>query len=423
VNDEILFYVVKGNWEYPFYYDKQRDDGDYLMGVVTAENKVIIPVNYSKIYNPHGSFYDMIEVEKDGLRGLYTVDGKDFIPAEFDGIYPSDVNNTLAQVRKGDAYGWVDWDGKVNFDVASNANKQLFQSPMESKSIMNWEFTYPGKISLLINPYDDIAESNGVIIYPSYIRDFGITSIANAYVMLETSTYSMGMTDTTIKFEKVESLSDKLFSLVSFFMETGADARGYHTAQNDLLVVDEQLNKLNHLEKLTEEYGAQNPCGEVSPVYQAIEDNIYESADGYGNYKYYKITTNGDIEALETVRKYNFTKFAKIDESYFNHCRYESLEYSNWEDQLPNVVIISGLSSEELDIMRNEIFAEYGLIFKSEKWKNYFEAQPWYEGQYDNVDQYLSETDKFNIKFILDYQKEHKEQVEQRDSIQFMWAG
>jgi hypothetical protein len=85
--------------------------------------------------------------------------------------------------------------------------------------------------------------------------------------------------------------------------------------------------------------------------------------------------------------------------------------------------VISGISYEQLDVMRNEIFAEHGLIFKSEKWKNYFEEKSWYKPQYENVDQYMSETDKHNVKFLLEYQKQNKDQEEQRDSIQFMWAG
>jgi hypothetical protein len=203
-------------------------------------------------------------------------------------------------------------------------------------------------------------------------------------------------------------------------MEAGADARGYHSEKNDLLVVDKDLTTVGRLKGLTEDYESQDPCNGEPPSYRSIEQGLYQSEDGHGVYKYYKVNTEGGVEELKTDREYNFTKFAKIDESYFQRCHYEGLEY---EEDRPNLVVINGISSEDLDVMRNEIFAEYGFIFKSPKWKAYFEAKPWYKPQYDNVDQFLTETDKANIKFILEYQRLHKNLQVQRDSIMFWWAG
>lgn len=423
VEGQTLFYVINGNWEYPYEHQKQRDAGNYKMGVVTAENKVIIPVAYTKIYNPNGSFEGMIEVENDGLRGLFHIGGQAFIPAEFEGIYPTSIPGAFAQVKKGESYGWVDNNGRVSFDPSSHTNKKLFQSPIENNSVLEWKFTYPGPIKVLISAHDNLAESMGLIIYPSFIKDLGIAGIANDGVMIEISQLQMGMTDTLIKFEKVESISDRLFGLIAFFMEAGADARSFHSEQNDLLVVDKSLNKVGHLEKLTVDYAGQDPCGDSHPQYKVLEPGLYESEDGHGSYNYYKVAAEGNVEQLTTVRQFNFTKFAKIDESYFNRCYYKNLPYEERKDDGPNLVIFSGISTEDLDLMRNEIFAEYGFIFKSPKWKKHFESKPWYKPQHDNVDQSLTEIDKHNIKFILEYQRLHKGQDAKRDSIRFMWAG
>jgi hypothetical protein len=59
------------------------------------------------------------------------------------------------------------------------------------------------------------------------------------------------------------------------------------------------------------------------------------------------------------------------------------------------------LTIDDLDLMRNEIFAEYGLRFKTDKWRNYFSAQPWYRPRYDDVNDKLTEIDKHNIQLIL----------------------
>ncbi len=45
---------------------------------------------------------------------------------------------------------------------------------------------------------------------------------------------------------------------------------------------------------------------------------------------------------------------------------------------------------EELAIMRNEILARYGLIFKEKKLKEYFGDTDWYEPQHKDVSRYLT---------------------------------
>lgn len=419
VDDVVLFYVVKGSWENPYPYDYSKshtDKGNYTMGVVTAENKVIVPVEYSKIYNPNGSFDGMIEVENNGARGLFHITGGVFIPAEFDGIYPTRVSGAVAQVKKGAEYGWVDSNGKVSFDPASQAEKKLFQSPIESNAILEWEFKFPGPISLLINLYEDPSDANGIIVYPSYIRDFGITKVANPIMVVDGNQYGMGTTDLTVKFEKVETISDKFFGLIAFFMEAGADARDYHTIQNDLLVVDKNLSAISHIPSITDDSENQDPCGLASSACRSIEPGLYESQNGHGVYKYYSVSDDGDVDELKTDRQYSFTKFALIDERYFNRCEYESV----YDLENGNMVLLNGV---DLDVMRNEIFAEYGFIFKSPKWKAYFEAKPWYKPRYDNVDKLMTEKDKANIKFILEYQGLHKGVKIERDTISFGWAG
>ena len=65
---------------------------------------------------------------------------------------------------------------------------------------------------------------------------------------------------------------------------------------------------------------------------------------------------------------------------------------------------ISILSSYQLSIIRNEIFARHGYIFKSTKMRNYFNDQNWYSPRFKKVDQYLSSIEKENIKLIKEYE-------------------
>ena len=68
----------------------------------------------------------------------------------------------------------------------------------------------------------------------------------------------------------------------------------------------------------------------------------------------------------------------------------------------------SELDSSELRIKRNEIFAQYGYEFKSEELSMYFSTQDWYEPKYDNVDSFLTQLDKENIKILLAAETERR---------------
>lgn len=62
-------------------------------------------------------------------------------------------------------------------------------------------------------------------------------------------------------------------------------------------------------------------------------------------------------------------------------------------------------SKKELRLMRNEIFAAHGYIFKSADLREYFEKTKWYKPRYSNVDDRLTEIEKYNIKQILKVEK------------------
>jgi YARHG domain len=65
---------------------------------------------------------------------------------------------------------------------------------------------------------------------------------------------------------------------------------------------------------------------------------------------------------------------------------------------------VSGLYVEDLRILRNEIFAKHGRVFKDAKLQKYFEAQPWYKADAtftdDKILTVLSETEFKNVSTI-----------------------
>ncbi len=75
-------------------------------------------------------------------------------------------------------------------------------------------------------------------------------------------------------------------------------------------------------------------------------------------------------------------------------------KYQIASDKILNIEDLSPYSKEELKIMRNEIFASYGYIFKTEALKNYFSKMIWYFPTFANVDHMLSHIEKENVKLI-----------------------
>ena len=55
----------------------------------------------------------------------------------------------------------------------------------------------------------------------------------------------------------------------------------------------------------------------------------------------------------------------------------------------------------ELDIMRNEIFARHGHVFKTARYRNHFNAQPWYKGTTNDATALLTEIELLNVAQIV----------------------
>jgi hypothetical protein len=60
----------------------------------------------------------------------------------------------------------------------------------------------------------------------------------------------------------------------------------------------------------------------------------------------------------------------------------------------------------ELRLVRNEIFARHGYIFKSEELTNHFSKMDWYNPRFTNVNSRLTHIDSLNIQLILKKENE-----------------
>jgi serine/threonine protein kinase len=78
--------------------------------------------------------------------------------------------------------------------------------------------------------------------------------------------------------------------------------------------------------------------------------------------------------------------------------------YPEVSERILNYEDVQNKNAFELRIMRNEVFARYGYIFKSADLNDYFENQLWYQARYDNVNEMLTEIEKSNAEFIKKYE-------------------
>src|ERR1700686_717132 len=75
-----------------------------------------------------------------------------------------------------------------------------------------------------------------------------------------------------------------------------------------------------------------------------------------------------------------------------------------FENKLISDQMLRGLSLHELRLVRNEIYARHGRIFKTMWIQPYFGGQSWYDPKEDFKDEEISGSDKTNIETIVKYE-------------------
>ncbi|MDH7444365.1 YARHG domain-containing protein [Aquimarina sp. 2201CG14-23] len=66
-----------------------------------------------------------------------------------------------------------------------------------------------------------------------------------------------------------------------------------------------------------------------------------------------------------------------------------------------SITELDGKTEEELAIIKNEIFASHGYMFKTKKWQDYFESKSWYIPTTGDAVNKLSTIERKNIELIL----------------------
>ena len=129
-----------------------------------------------------------------------------------------------------------------------------------------------------------------------------------------------------------------------------------------------------------------------------------EQVKNYSSNETHKSINDNNLQSNSNYTENFYNKKANDSNSnqkQGNFDEYDSNEVKNKaSQQLLTEDDLVGLSKRELRLMRNEIFARHGYIFKSEDLQDYFKKKSWYIPQYDDVSDKLSSIEKQNIEFI-----------------------
>ena len=104
---------------------------------------------------------------------------------------------------------------------------------------------------------------------------------------------------------------------------------------------------------------------------------------------------------------YNSTDNDSVNDSEYDYNSSDSYILPDSSSRELTIADISGLSHDQLELARNEIYARHGRKFTNPTLQNYFNSQAWYTGTIepeDFTDDMLSDVEKSNIQFIKDHE-------------------
>lgn len=413
IDNEFFLYVCKGNWEKRTSENlKKYPSSDNLKyGIINKRLEEILPLEYDKIYSPNILAEGYIEVEKNGLLGLFNYKKNKVIECKFDVIFPS--KSSAIAIGKIDNHYYKIEEDKNTLILDSN------EIPQYSEILNNYAFdALDSNITYLIDSYyqfyeDDPIEGYGVVVTPSYLHKLNILPEIQSNLLIKRDG-NFGIIESRNSITESRSIQKEITAFISSFYEEGVDGRGYQINQKSVFTIDKENEVLSNqmvieYENYNEFYFCQNSS---TPSLTFINDTLIELRKNIADpsdytlyrtmpiYIYYTFDHEGKLKKLTSNRYFNFTKYVKLDQSYFKGCfsQYAEENKNYWGGK---IYLTEHLKIYDLDVMRNEIFAEYGYRFKSKKWSKYFENKKWYSARYENVDTLLTEIDKHNIDVIL----------------------
>ncbi|HMV10127.1 MAG TPA: WG repeat-containing protein [Cyclobacteriaceae bacterium] len=400
-NDSVYYYVVNGEWENFFMGDNRERSNNAKMGLVSESGRVIVPPAYDLVGTISFETENVVEVKKDNLVGHFSMDGKEIAPAVYEWIIPYEQDGVYALVKKDSEIGWLDNNYTHHTGFPSDEAKKYIH-----------EFGYLGKnieISYTAMPTAEVIHvdymGRGIVVPPTYFVQAGVLDEVISDIYTGENSFGWGgIEKIETEGSMFEKISDKFSALLVMLNDHYLEGREGFYQRTNLTFVDDQ-------HQLTTSFTM--PSGTIS--FNRIDSTLMEvrlSREGkpadyeYSEmdeddwfapyYKYFRLQ-DGTISALESRRNYAFTQFVKIDSSYLEGT------FSTWDEETQGIKTQNFPFNSTLELMRDEILAEYQYEFPDAETRENFRYREWYVPRYSHYSDFydsMSEIDKHNLQFL-----------------------
>src|SRR5258705_1825563 len=117
-----------------------------------------------------------------------------------------------------------------------------------------------------------------------------------------------------------------------------------------------------------------------------------------------------DSKKLSTIERKNLDIIAVAQKKQRNVALLPG-DMELFENKTISEQMLRGLSLHELRLLRNEIYARHGRVFRAVWLQQYFAFQPWYLANENFKDEELSGSDKLNVEMIVKYENRIHEEL------------
>lgn len=263
--------------------------------------------------------------------------------------------------------------------VLSCSNKAEQSGAVELKSTLDYKITQSDTLSLLLSYFDKSGNN-----LPDWVCSefFKIEAYGDIFI-------------------EAHSLESRTFSSFDLFIFSLKCLAGGDCESTRLAVIDE---KADVMDIIRVGQTMSDASFEKKTTYEFLSDSllelrtihkIYAFDENQGEdelisesitYEYHLLTETGSVVQLMNVKDSN-------------------REHTETSYRVFSVEELKNYTKEQLDIMRNEIFASYGYQFKTLAWQKYFSSKPWYKPLFEDVTERISVIEHVNISKILEVSK------------------
>lgn len=396
--DSVVWVAAYGGNDYYYVTSANFDikGSQAIMGVVDSlgENVVDIGLSYSLIGNPGILGKDLVEIYQLGQVGLFDIiKKKEIVPAEYEWIIPYNKGKVYALVMT-DAVGWLDQKYQYNQGFPDEEAKKFYYS----LSFIPEDMAISSSSQALLEMPDEQRFGSGTFITPAYLTSTGIFERIYSDFSMDGTSNRAGTESVAASRSFFGAVTDKLDAIITTISSEYLEGREQFYSENKINFVNHEgeivassiiLSKDIVIKKID------STMIEIKTTYEETGDYWPDDGSEFNLPKYtYFALADGGIDELPSNRMFPYTEFIKIDLSYVTG------RFTYYNTEVGGLSTREQLSDATLLSMRNEILAEYGMIFTEDtpdfpRPQNY---SPRYS--YQETKGYLNEIDRHNVDFI-----------------------